>query len=423
MPNSDGSKVRTNQDSNDNVLFLLPSIPGSATGPASTWIPAAGWAQALTEAGRQAWVVTPLGTLDAEQTFMIATSKRKASLLSFQTRGIFPKLLGTIKKDVRDAFRGFLFRNAGLAGPWENCSFRFIWQRHELFQFCGARAAKHFGVPLVLFVDAPVIWESEKWGVNRPGWGRLIERFVERRALLRADLVCCISEAVADKVRQLGVSSNRILVTPNATDLSRFRPDLDGQSVRERYALTDHFVIGWVGSFRKFHGLEIILEAGRELQAKLSNVAFMMIGNGLEKERIRQMAGEFGLNKVVFTDIIEYKKLPEFINAMDVAVLSDTGNVGYHYSPLKLQEYLACGRAVVAPRVGQIAQHLHEGIDSLLVEPGNPGALSSAIALLYKDVDLRHRLGLNARLAAIENGGWQKVVNDVEARLGLKRLV
>jgi glycosyltransferase involved in cell wall biosynthesis len=194
---------------------------------------------------------------------------------------------------------------------------------------------------------------------------------------------------------------------------------LDGQSVKGRYALTDAFVVGWVGSFRKFHGLEIVLEAAVALQAHLNNVALLMIGDGLEKERIGEMARALGLKQVVFTGTIAYRELPQFINAMDVAVLSDSGTTSYHYSPLKLQEYLACGRAIVAPHVGQIAQHLRDGIDSLLVEPGSPSAIVNAIELLYRDDELRHRLGLNARHTAIENGGWKKIVKDVEANLGL----
>jgi glycosyltransferase involved in cell wall biosynthesis len=268
-----------------------------------------------------------------------------------------------------------------------------------------------------LFVDAPIVWESKKWGVSRPGWGKLLEHFVERHSLLNADLVCCISQAVAEKVRNLGVSANRILVTPNATDLSHFRPQLDGQSIKHRYDLDDTFVIGWVGSFRKFHGLEIVLSAVSELQAHFKDIALLMIGDGFERDRIAKMAQQLGLNRVVFTGTIGYRELPQYINAMDLAVLSDSGTASYHYSPLKLQEYLACGRAVVAPRVGQISDYLHHGVDSLLVETGSSAAMVNAIELLYKNSDMRQRIARNARLSALKHGGWSQIVSEVGDRL------
>lgn len=398
------------------VLFILPSIPSAAAGPASTWIPAIGWAQAAAARWDAAWLATPLGVLTPGEALDVIGGPRGRSRLRDRTRGLLPKMIGTLKKDCRNVIRGIRSRRLGIDGPWETGELVFIWQRHELFQISGVNAARRFEKPLVLFVDAPVVWESEKWGTTRPGWGRVVERYGERPQLRRADLVCCVSEEVAEQVESFGVSRSRILVTPNATDTRLFHPRASDGRKRKELGLSG-FVVGWIGSFRRFHGVELILEAVARLEKKDKSISVLLVGDGYERKNLEEFAASLNLRNAIFTGVIPYNEIPDHINSMDVAVISDPGLNSFHYSPLKLQEYMACGRPVIAPRSGQIEASLIHEVDALLVPPGDRSAIEQAIDRLYEDSGLRERIGQNARRRVVDRGGWSHQLERVERRL------
>ena len=81
--------------------------------------------------------------------------------------------------------------------------------------------------------------------------------------------------------------------------------------------------------------------------------------------------GTLGLRNVVMTGTVGYLEIPEHVAAMDVAVITDRGTGSFHYSPLKLREYMAAGKAVIAPRIGEMARWLADGEDAVLVESGD----------------------------------------------------
>ena len=143
----------------------------------------------------------------------------------------------------------------------------------------------------------------------------------------------------------------------------------------------------------------------------------MMVGDGQERRRTQALAAELGLRNVHFTGTVPYDEMPSYVRAMDVALLADDGEADYHYSPLKLREYMAAGVAVVAPRVEQIAEDLTDGVDSLLVAPGDAHDLSIAIDRLIGDDRLRGRLAGAARAKAERDWSWDSAVARVREAL------
>ena len=99
-----------------------------------------------------------------------------------------------------------------------------VWQHHDLFQSPGQAISRRHRCPLVSFVDAPLVWEARRWGVARPGWGRLVERYGEWPQLRASDVVACLSDEVAHEVVRLGVPRERIVFSPTAVDVDRFAP-------------------------------------------------------------------------------------------------------------------------------------------------------------------------------------------------------
>jgi glycosyltransferase involved in cell wall biosynthesis len=406
------------------ALVIMPTPAARHTGPVAVWITAAGWAQAAQRRWGAAWVVTPEGVLSPQEALRQATEPGRVRNPRPSVFRSLPVHVSTLWKDVRSIGRAIGFRNKGLKGPWANAGVAFVWQHHELFQRAGFAAARRFGVPLVLFVDAPVIWEMAQWGVRRPGWGRLLERFGESPQLREADLVLCVSETVAREACARGARPDRVLVTPCAVDAERFGPGVSGDHVRERHGLTGRHVVGWVGSFRRFHGVDLALQALKSVRARIPTAALLLVGDGPERPRVQQLAKSLGLeDAVVFTGSIGYDDVPAHIAAMDTCLVLDAGFSEFHYSPLKLMEYLASGRPVIAPATGQVQLLLTDRENALLINTGDVAALVTAIQTLYVDGELARRLGSAGRSKILQEGTWDYQLQRMESRLAELGLV
>jgi glycosyltransferase involved in cell wall biosynthesis len=400
--------VSPNGASASGAVFVLPSaITTGIRGPVASWVSTAGWACAANRVLGESWLATPRGLVDPDDARRQASDPRLTAGPSTTWRRHVPVTAKRAIKDVRELLRARKF-HVDPNGPWRDSKVAFVWQRHELFHTAGLELARALAVPSVLFVPAPLVWESGQWGVHRPGWGSLVERYGEQPALQAADVVACGSDLVAEQVGRCGVLSERILVTPSGVDLDSFTVFIDPRSIREQYGITNRFVIGWVGSFRRFHSLEQVIEAA----TKIDDACLLLVGDGPERPRVERLARERGVT-AVFTGTVRHKYVPSYLAAMDVGILLAPSEGAFHYSPLKLGEYLAAGLPVVAPRVAQVADRLTDDVDAVLVPPSDPMALASCLLELRDDPERRARLSTNARQSAQTSWSWDDEVRRI----------
>ncbi|MFQ5947476.1 MAG: glycosyltransferase [Acidimicrobiia bacterium] len=393
---------------NGGAVFVLPISSGGRWGPSAPWITTAGWAAAAQRRWGGAWIVTPEGRLSPEEARDLATRppERTKPRLG-RWRRLVPQVVTTGLKDIRSRREARRFRDEVLAEGWDPSAVGFVWQRQVLFHTAGIDLARRCGVPSVLSVHAPLVREAASWGIKRPGWASLLERVGERPQLKAADVVACVSEEVAAAVTDQGVPEDKIAITPNAVDPDHFRPTDPEERLRGALGLDGMFVVGWSGSFRRFHGVDTAVRAVADLQDELRDLALLLVGSGYQQRKIQEVVDELGVRRAIFTGTVPYRELPRYINLMDVALVLASGTE-FHYSPLKLREYMACGRAVVAPLVGEATRLLREGVDALLVEPGNKDELVRAVRRLYEDDELRTRLGIAARDLAVREFSWDR---------------
>jgi glycosyltransferase involved in cell wall biosynthesis len=389
------------------AIFVVGGSGTPEQGPVAALLSTAGWAAAAERVLGRSWVVTPGGVLTA------AEGRRRGSdpVLRSPGRPSMRRRLPTVAKTaVKDALNWRLSRRFDIDpdGPWAGADVTLVWQRHDLFQTAGLNLARRLKAPSVLFVPAAKVWEAERWGTSRPGWGRWLERRAERPSLLRADLVACGSQTVAEQVMRIGVPHERVLVTPTGVDLELFGEPLDSGPLRRRLGLEGRFVVGWVGSFRRFHALEQAVEA----TATVPGATLLLVGDGPERARIEYGARNLGV-PATFTGTVPHHELPAYLGAMDVAVILATREAPFHYSPLKLAEYLAAGLPVVAPGTGQLAERLTDGVDAVLVPPHDVAATAAALRRLQADPEERARLGKAARAAAEAEWSWDDQVRRV----------
>lgn len=268
------------------AVFVLPIGQADGAAPVAALLSTAGWAAAGARVAGGSWIVCPSGVIDPPEARRRAAPRTAPDAATPTGTGaedlggpeslgdpdglggpggllrrITPPVAKTLAKDVRARHRAGDFR-IDPAGPWTGQTVDFVWQRHELFHTAGLDLARALGAPSVLFVPATKVWEAERWGTHRPGWGALVERTGERPALEGADLVACGSQEVAEQAARLGAAPERILLTPSGVDLDLFDIEAEGRErQRELLGLTGRFVVGWVGSFQPFHAVERAIDA------------------------------------------------------------------------------------------------------------------------------------------------------------------
>ena len=271
----------------------------------------------------------------------------------------------------------------------------FIYERSSLWGWVGGRLAKARAIPHVLEVNAPLAWEQERYrSLSFPALARCVERLVWRQA----DLVVAVSEPLRRFLEEARVGAKRIRILPNAVDTSLFRSDVTGEQTRRRHHLEGRFVIGFAGSLKPWHGVEWLLAAFQELRQDDPAAHVLIVGDGPQRQTLEEQARKRGLrDAVTFTGAVDHASMPGYLAAMDVAVAPYPALDDFYYSPLKLFEYMAAGRAVVASRVGQIAHILADGETGLLCEPENPASVVRCIRRLRHDATLREELGRRAR--------------------------
>jgi glycosyltransferase involved in cell wall biosynthesis len=272
-----------------------------------------------------------------------------------------------------------------------------IYERANVYTLSGVWAARLFSLPLILEVNAPLAEERGKFGgLALPALARWSEALVWRGA----DYVLPVTRVLADVIEKAGASAARILVTCNGIDAEKF----SGPKKPDRSLLPSSFaqgpVLGFVGYVRSWHGLPQIVQ----LLAKdplLSDANLLVVGDGPGTGEIVRLAEQLGVaGRVHVAGIVGRDVLPSYIALFDIALQPE---VTPYASPLKLFEYMALGRAIIAPDAPNIREILTDAVDGLLFEPNNPASLAEGIRRLVASPALRTRLGSAASHKIVED--------------------
>lgn len=272
--------------------------------------------------------------------------------------------------------------------------FDMIYERYSLWSAAGVRAARRLAVPVVVEVNAPLVSEQAEFRALV-----LAEdaRAIEAEVFGHADALAVVSDDLVPYVTARGARPHRVQVIRNAVDTARFTPRVPPAQVP--CIAADAFVVGFSGSLKAWHGVETLLPAFRALRDRLPRAHLLVLGEGPLKAWIEGYAAGAGLAEAVtLTGWVGHDVLPALLARMDVATAPYPAAEGHYFSPLKLYEYLAVGRPVVASRIGQTAQVLDGTDAALLVPPGDAGALADALRQLALDPALAARLARNAAI-------------------------
>ncbi len=273
-----------------------------------------------------------------------------------------------------------------------------LYERYNLFSTAGVKARGRFGLPMLLEINAPVYAERKKFD------GIALDRLAhasERAAWRGADVLLPVTAALAGIVRETVGPTRRLEVISNGINLAHFAGPFDAASVRARWRLDGRIVLGFTGFVRDWHGLDRVIDAIARDGPEHPRMLFV-VGDGPARAGLEAQAASLGIaSRVVFTGVVERDEVPTYVSTFDIALQPA---VVPYASPLKLFEYLALGRAIVAPDQPNIREVLEDGVNALLFDVDAPAGLTDAIERLARDDALRERLARGARQTIAARG-------------------
>jgi glycosyltransferase involved in cell wall biosynthesis len=278
-----------------------------------------------------------------------------------------------------------------------------IYERYALFNFAGVLAARLLGKPIVLEVNSPLALEHAR--ESQLAWFGLAQ-WTERHICNAATHVIVVSGPLGRILVQAGVSPAKLAVMPNGVNRTRFQVTANG-GLRRQLGLEDKLVAGFVGWFRPWHGLPALLEAFTEVLPRHPDLRLLLVGDGPAMPELVQLAGQHQISaQVLFTGAVAHEAIPAYMSLFDIAVQPAANE---YCCPMKLIEYLAMGKPVIAPRQDNITELVEDGRQGLLFEPGQTGSLATALEKFCSDAALRRQMGEQASLT-IERRGlvWER---------------
>jgi glycosyltransferase involved in cell wall biosynthesis len=239
---------------------------------------------------------------------------------------------------------------------------------------------------------------------------------IELLNLKIADVIVVVSRPIKNELVKRGINAEKILVNPNGVDTDRYSPNVDGSGVLRQYHLDGKIVIGFIGTFGKWHGAEILAEAFGKLLNKYpeyqERVTLFMIGDGITMPSVKDNINKFAIEEsCVLTGLIPQEKGPEHLAACDILVASHKPNpdgTPFFGSPTKLFEYMAMGKGIVASDLDQIGEILKHDYTAWLVKPGDTDSLMFGLKTLIDDKERRERLGKAARREVVAKYTWRE---------------
>jgi PEP-CTERM/exosortase A-associated glycosyltransferase len=237
-------------------------------------------------------------------------------------------------------------------------------------------------------------------------------RALETWALHRVDAVTTISQGQLDEIIDRGVPRQRVHVVPNGVDSATFRPQEPDPELLTRHRLTGHFIVGYIGYFLAYEGVEILVRGFARMLQDTPRVRLLLVGTGPYEASLRSEAESLGIAaNVVFTGAVPHAQIGRYYSICDVVVYPRPSRRTTELTtPLKPLEAMAMARPVIASSVGGLREVVRDGDTGMLFPAGDTERLGQLLAQIAMDAALRARLGANARRFVCDERSWEHSV-------------
>jgi PEP-CTERM/exosortase A-associated glycosyltransferase len=241
-------------------------------------------------------------------------------------------------------------------------------------------------IPVVYEVRA--FWEDAAVDHGTSSEGGLRYRAthaLETFALRRAAHVTTICDGLKRDIISRGVPESNVTVIPNAVDIAAFEFGLSPDAALSgELGLLGHTVIGFIGSFYAYEGLDLLLAAMPRILEQLPDVRVLLVGGGPQEQDLKARAAKLGIaDKIVFAGRVPHSEVWRYYSIVDVFVYPrHSMRLTDLVTPLKPLEAMAQGRLLVASDVGGHRELIRDGETGVLFRAGNTVSLAEAIVRL-----------------------------------------
>ena len=273
------------------------------------------------------------------------------------------------------------------------------------------RVGRRYGIPVVYEIRA--FWEDAAvdHGSTREGSLRYqATRLFETAALRRADAVTCICEGLRQDIVARGIDEKKLTVIPNAVDPEKFvfdvPPDL---GLAKTLGLEGLHVLGFIGSFYAYEGLDLLVKAMPSILAADRHVRLLLVGGGPQESRLRADTERLGLSRhVIFVGRIPHSDINRYYSLTDILVYPrHSMRLTELVTPLKPLEAMAQGKLFVASDVGGHRELIRHNETGILFPAGNVDALKDAVLMLLRSADSWKRLKTAGRAFIEKERTWR----------------
>jgi len=274
-------------------------------------------------------------------------------------------------------------------------------------------------VPLLFakFIHRKLLIEVNGWitdelrMINYPAWKILLMRVTQCFNLRHADGIVAVSEGLKQIIhRTYRIDSRKIIAIANGTNPEIFRPIETNECRQKLHLVSDMEYIGFIGSCYPYHGLENLIRSASLVLEKSPGVRFIIAGDGAARQIWQDQVAALGLTeKFIFPGMIPTAEAPIWINAFTIGVapwhkqyMDDIG-----FSPIKLFDYMACGKPVVVSRIKGVTEIVEKNQCGFAIDVENPEIFAEHLLILLRDRNLRESMGLRGREGIIRDHTWQ----------------
>ncbi len=276
------------------------------------------------------------------------------------------------------------------------------------------KVGKRMGIPVAYEVRA--FWEDAAVDHGSTTEGSLryrLTRLLETAALKEADAVFTICEGLRADIVARGIAANKVTVIPNAVDIEKFSVASQADAaLRTELGLDDALVLGFIGSFYAYEGLDLAIAALPEILTTMPNARLLLVGGGPQEAALKQQAAQLNVaHAVVFVGRVPHQEVNRYYDLVDVLLYPrHPMRLTELVTPLKPLEAMAQGRLLIASDVGGHKELIRDGDTGLLFKSGDAVALVASLqrllALRAQWDDIRQR----ARAFVEQERNWARSV-------------
>ncbi len=270
---------------------------------------------------------------------------------------------------------------------------------------------KKYGIPLVYEIRA--FWEDaavDRGSFSEKSLQYIIRRFHETIIIKRATKIIAISNGIKEDLIKRGIPEEKIHIVRNGVDFQKFKPVPVNNNLKRKYGCHDKIIIGFIGSFFNFEGLQDLIFAFKKISQKNNNVILMLVGAGQMDDYLRNLTKELKItDRVIFTGHVSHDRIIDFYSVFDLLIYPRISKrITELVTPLKPLEAMSMEKPVLMSDVDGLRELVDTDDSAMFFKAGDVDELASKCLFLCEKKPLRIKMGKKARVNIIRNWGWDK---------------